>query len=81
MPIRLTPSCREVVRMLLAREDRALDWRERFALAVHLRICVACPRFEAQVVFMRQALGRWRRYADRGDVAATPDAATPAADG
>ena len=80
MPIRLTRSCREVVHILLAREDRALDWRERFALAVHLRICVACPRFEAQVVLMRRALGRWRRYADDGESAAPPDAATPAAD-
>lgn len=73
--MRLTPSCREVVRLILEREDRPLDWRERIALAIHLRICAACPRFESQVALMREAIGRWRRYVDGGDPLVHPGAA------
>lgn len=61
-----TRSCRESARLILEREDRPLDWRERTRLAVHLRICAACPRFEQQIALMRTALGRWRNDPDGG---------------
>lgn len=61
-PFRRT--CKEVSALLIAREDRALPWSERLALRLHLAMCEACPRFEQQVLTMRQAMGRWRQYSD-----------------
>jgi hypothetical protein len=29
---------------------------------VHFLVCKACPRFEQEVLTMRQALGNWRNY-------------------
>mgnify|MGYP000325747097 CR=1 FL=1 len=56
------PSCRDTVRIILAREDRDLSWRERLGLRVHLVICRACPGFERRVLFMRGALAHWRAF-------------------
>jgi len=55
-------SCREASRLTLAREDRSLTLGEQAALRAHQTICEACRRFEKQVDFMREAMGRWRRY-------------------
>lgn len=60
-------TCREVSALLLAREDRGLSWHERLAIRIHFMICEACPRFERQVLTMRDALGQWRAYRDDGD--------------
>lgn len=57
-------SCRCAAALILAREDRPLDWRERSRLSFHLRICKACPRFERQVELMRHALAHWRKAAE-----------------
>jgi len=62
--MKLTRSCRDVTRLVLDGEDRALGVRERLALRLHLMVCKACPRFVAQVRFMRQAVGRWKAYAE-----------------
>ena len=53
--------------LLIAREDRALPLRERLALRLHMAMCQACPRFERQLLTMRNAMGRWRHYEDRPD--------------
>ncbi len=67
----LRRSCKEVSALLIAREDRALPLRDRLALRLHLAMCEACPRFERQVLTMRNAMKQWRQYAndpaDRGD--------------
>ncbi len=55
-------SCRDVSALVLAREDRRLNWSERLAIRVHFMICKACPRFEQQVRTMRGALDMWRSY-------------------
>jgi hypothetical protein len=60
----LDRNCREVTRLVLAGEDRALNWFERLLVRQHLRVCGACPRFSRQVALMREAMGRWRRYSD-----------------
>jgi hypothetical protein len=62
--MKLNLSCREVTRLVLEGEDRRLGWRERLGVRVHLVICKACPRFIAQVALMRQAMGRWKQYAE-----------------
>jgi hypothetical protein len=58
-------TCREVTALVLAGEDRALSFFERWLVKAHLRVCQACPRFVGQVAFMRRALGRWRQYREQ----------------
>jgi hypothetical protein len=60
----LQRNCREVTALVLAGEDRALGFFERWAVRTHLKVCTACPRFTRQVELMRQALPRWRAYRD-----------------
>ncbi|MBK7991215.1 MAG: zf-HC2 domain-containing protein [Comamonadaceae bacterium] len=61
-------TCKEVSALLIAREDRELPLQERVALRLHLAMCQACPRFERQVLTMRNAMKQWRQYAnDPGD--------------
>ncbi|OIQ72728.1 hypothetical protein GALL_456430 [mine drainage metagenome] len=64
-PFRRT--CREVAALILAREDRALRLPERLAIRVHFLVCKACPRFEQEVLTMRQALGNWRNYREQDE--------------
>jgi hypothetical protein len=61
-PLRRT--CKEVSALLIAREDRDLPLQERLALRLHLAMCQACPRFERQVLTMRNAMKQWRQYAN-----------------
>jgi hypothetical protein len=58
----LTRTCKEVAAILIAREDRALGFGDRFALYIHLKICDSCPRFERQVLTMRNGMRKWRNY-------------------
>lgn len=60
-------TCRDVTRLVLEGEDRALSLRERAAVRMHMWICAACQGFRRQVHFMRGAMGKWRRYRDDGD--------------
>lgn len=57
-------TCRQVTELVLRNEDQALPWHERVAVHLHMQICAACPRFRQQVAFMRQAMGRWRKYSE-----------------
>ena len=61
IPFRRT--CKQVAALLVAREDRALPWAQRLALRLRLMACDACPRFERQVLTMRNSLQAWRNYA------------------
>jgi hypothetical protein len=60
----LKRTCKEAAALLIAREDRPLPALERVALRLHLAICDACPRFERQLLTMRNALDRWRHYTE-----------------
>ena len=60
----LRRTCKEVAVLLVAREDRELPAIERLALRLHLAVCTACPVFERQLLTMRNALQRWRNYAE-----------------
>ena len=62
MPFHRT--CKEVSALVIAREDRALPWRDRLALHLHMNICAACPIFERQVLTMRNAMKQWRNDED-----------------
>ena len=58
----LNRSCRQVAILLVAREDRALGLSDRLALRMHMVICDACPRFERQILSMRNSMRMWRNY-------------------
>jgi len=60
MKLRLT--CREVTRLVLEGEMRALAPLERLTLRLHWLACAACARFRQQNATMRVALDRWRAY-------------------
>lgn len=60
IPLRRT--CKEVTALVIAREDQTLPFRERLALRLHMAICAACPKFERQVLTMRNAMHQWRNY-------------------
>lgn len=64
--------CKRAAELMVAREDRALSWGEGAALRVHLLMCKACPRFEKQLLTMRQAMGAWRRYSEQPDDMSPP---------
>lgn len=57
-------NCKEAAALMLAREDRALLLADRAALRMHLFICKACPRFERQLLTMRNAMKQWRGYVE-----------------
>jgi hypothetical protein len=66
----LKRTCREVAAILVAREDRALGLADRIALRLHMTVCDACPKFERQMLTMRNCMAQWRNYAatdDRSD--------------
>jgi len=71
MPMWPRRTCRQVTEMVLRNEDQALALHERVAVRLHMQVCKACPRFLQQVAFMREAMGRWRRYAE-SDEAPSP---------
>lgn len=58
----LRRTCKEVAALLIAREDRRLGLAERWALRAHLMVCDACPRFERQMLTLRNAMRQWRGY-------------------
>jgi Putative zinc-finger len=60
-------SCRQVAALVVAREDRQLPMLDRVAVRLHMGICAACPKFERQVLLMRNALAQWRHYEATGD--------------
>jgi hypothetical protein len=49
---------------MVAREDRALPVVDRVALYFHLAACKACPRFEKQMLTLRNSMRQWRHYSE-----------------
>ena len=60
----LRRTCKESAHLLVAREDRALGLADRVALRFHLLACNACPKFERQLLTMRNGLRQWRNYTE-----------------
>ena len=58
----LRRTCKEVAALLVARQDRELPAVERVVLRLHLAACAACPKFERQLLIMRNAMKQWRNY-------------------
>lgn len=57
-------TCKEAAALMVAREDRALRLTDRLALRLHLAMCKACPRFERQMLLMRNGMKQWRNYVE-----------------
>lgn len=64
-------TCKEVTVLVIAREDRALPWRDRLGLHLHMAVCASCPIFERQVATIRHAMRQWRNYQEP-DTTAVP---------
>lgn len=60
----LMRTCKEAAALVIAREDRQLSTLDRAALSMHLAICKACPKFENQVLTLRNAMKQWRHYTE-----------------
>ena len=61
------PTCREVTRLVLERENRPLGLAERLRVRMHLAICLMCTRFTGQVRLMERAMAQWKAYSERDD--------------
>jgi predicted anti-sigma-YlaC factor YlaD len=71
----LKATCKEVHAMISAGLDRELPLDEQLRLRSHLLICLACRRFDDQMLLLRQAM---QRLAGR-PASAAPDPAPPGA--
>lgn len=58
----LKRTCKQAAALLIAREDRRIALSDAVALRLHLLACKACPRFERQLLTMRNAMQQWRNY-------------------
>ena len=67
--IPLMRTCKQVTALVIAREDQALPLFDQLALRLHMATCTACPRFERQVLTMRNAMQQWRHYQEPDPVA------------
>ena len=63
--MKLKLNCREVTTLMLQSLDRDLSWHERLAVRLHMIVCAACPEFSRQTQFLRESMGRWKRYSER----------------
>ena len=60
----LRRTCKQVAALLIAQQDRRIALPDQVAVRLHLLACGACPRFERQLLMMRNAMQRWRNYAE-----------------
>jgi len=53
-------SCKDVSRLVSQGQDRPLGGWDRWRLRMHLSVCAACTRFDAQLRFLRRAMRKYR---------------------
>lgn len=77
--IRVTPTCREMTRLLSDAMDRPLPLKTRVKMRLHFLICKWCERYKNQLRFLRQAV---RRHPEQigSDNLATPSLSSDAKD-
>ncbi|MHB1676241.1 MAG: anti-sigma factor family protein [Sulfuriferula sp.] len=49
-------NCKEASCLVSESQERRLNFRERWALRLHLWMCVGCTRFERQLRLLRKAM-------------------------
>jgi hypothetical protein len=62
--MKIMRTCRDVTRLVLEGDDRALTPWERISLRMHWMICQGCTNFRTQHQTLRTATDRWRQYRD-----------------
>lgn len=62
MKLRMT--CKHAAALLVAREDRDIDFGDKVGLRLHLLACKTCPNFEKQLLIMRNSMKQWRHYSN-----------------
>lgn len=53
-------NCKQTSLLVSQSLDRPLTWRERWAVRLHLLICIYCRRFLHQLLGIRRALKVWQ---------------------
>jgi hypothetical protein len=62
-------NCKQTSLLVSQSLDRPLTWRERWAVRIHLLICVYCRRFKQQLKWIRDYMPRWQQQAsERNDI-------------
>jgi len=56
-------NCKQTSVLVSQSLDRPLTWRERWAVRLHLLICVYCRRFTAQLKWIQGAMQSWQTHA------------------
>lgn len=54
----IKPTCREIHQLVSEAMDRPLTLTERVRMRLHLVVCDACTRFDAQMLLIRRAMRR-----------------------
>ena len=53
---RITPTCRDITRLLSEQMDHALPLHTRIILRLHLLVCNACTQYKHQLLSLRTAM-------------------------
>jgi hypothetical protein len=53
--MKLAIKCSEVARLTSEERERALDWKERLLVRLHLLVCPPCVRFRRHMQFLGRA--------------------------
>ncbi|HCU85443.1 MULTISPECIES: zf-HC2 domain-containing protein [unclassified Methylophilus] len=54
-------NCKQTSVLVSQSLDRPLTWRERWAVRLHLAICIYCRRFTQQLKWIRNAMQVWQQ--------------------
>lgn len=60
-------TCKDASHLISEQQEHPLNWRKRLGLRLHLMMCVACRRFERQVVVIRKGLRKLGRRGETDD--------------
>ena len=72
---RLTPSCKEMTRLLSDSMERRLPLPRRFSMRLHFLICKWCKRYQGQLLFIRGILRRQpEKLEEAGTASLSPQA-------
>ena len=55
-------TCRWASKLLVEQRGRHLSLREQISVAMHLRVCLMCRRYNKQLDIMDQAVVGWKSY-------------------
>lgn len=68
-------NCKQTSLLVSQSLDRPLTWRERWAVRLHLLICVYCRRFKQQLLLIQRQMTKWQHTtAEQPSVGLSEDA-------